>query len=599
MALRETITIPSTTTSNGYTLKLELTENSVSTADNTSSVSWRLYLTSGSWHFSTYHIGWSVRLNGTVVSSMSRASSPQLSIAKHGEVTVKSGTATVSHSADGTLNMAAAASIDMDTDSHTPGPMSLSGSMALTAIPRASTLTAANGTLGAAQTLTINRAVSGYTHTLTYACGAASDTILSNSSAASVSWTPPLTLAQQNTTGQTVSVTFTLTTKNGSSTVGTSTKTVSMAIPPSVKPAVTAAVGVVNDNATISGWGVAVKGYSKYKVTTTFTGAQGSTQKSRSVKVSATGENLTASPATSAVLSSTNRLVKVTVTDSRNRQSAEVSVSGPVIYDYGQPAITTATAFRCNSAGTADDTGTYISAKCSGSVYSCGGHNAKTVQCRRRATGGSWTGWTALTDNTVSVINAGLSVASACEVQFRVSDSLGNSRTVTVTIPTAAVTLNLRPGGRGAAFGKYAEADDELQVAWDLKLDNPLEVASGGTGQTTVRQIVAVTADTAVFSSHSVTVRYFPYLGMCFVRGYAQLDHRDVAANTYMNIATVPPEYAPLSYTALSAAGLGGPVARLTSQSSGQPGTFQIAFREARTSGYLYDVYFSGWWFYQ
>ena len=74
--MANTITIPSADTANGYTLKLELTENSVSAADNTSSVSWRLYLTSGSWHFSTYHIGWSVSLNGTVVSSRSKSGAP-------------------------------------------------------------------------------------------------------------------------------------------------------------------------------------------------------------------------------------------------------------------------------------------------------------------------------------------------------------------------------------------------------------------------------------------------------------------------------------------------------------------------------------------
>jgi hypothetical protein len=307
--------------------------------------------------------------------------------------------------------------------------------------------------------------------------------------------------------------------------------------------------------------------------------------------VSATGENLTASPATSAVLSSTNRLVKATVTDSRNRQSAEVSVSGPVIYDYGQPAITTATAFRCNSAGTADDTGTYISAKCSGSVYSCGGHNAKTVQCRRRVTGGSWTGWTALTNNTVSVINAGLSVASACEVQFRVSDSLGNSRTVTVTIPTASVTLNLRPGGRGAAFGKYAEADGELQVAWDLKLDNPLEVGSGGTGQSAAYSEPPVTFHTEKATGHSVYVRYSPYLRIAFLRGYAALDHVAVSAGTWFDVCTVAEGCRPSSRYALAASMSVGAEARILPS-----GVVQIKCGEAVPADGLYDIYFSGMW---
>jgi len=480
MAL-QTKTISSSAVNN-YTLKLILTENSTSVADNTSSVSWQLQLATSYYGFSGFRVGWSVSLAGRVVSSRTWSDGPSASIAKNsGTLTVASGTATVAHSADGSLNMACAASIFMDpgrADSFIPtranattGERSpaVSGSMTLTTIPRASTLTAANGTLGTAQTLTINRASSSFTHTLTYACGSASGTILSNSPAASTGWTPPLALAAQNTSGQTVSVTFTLTTKNGSTTVGTSTKTVSMAIPSSVKPTASATVAVVNDNSTVSGWGVAVKGYSRYRVTTSFTGAQGSTLKSRSVKVQATGETLTASPAVSGVLSSTDRTVKVKVTDSRDRVSNEVTVTGPVIYDYGNPTISEAEAWRCDSGGAADDAGTYLYARCTGDVSPCGGHNTKTVQYRYRTTGGSWSGWTALTSGTAQTVNAGLSAASSYEVQFRVTDTLGASRTVAVNIPTAAVTLNLRAGGSGAAFGKYAEREGAVDFGpWDV-----------------------------------------------------------------------------------------------------------------------------------
>ena len=65
------------------------------------------------------------------------------------------------------------------------------------------------------------------------------------------------------------------------------------------------------------------------------------------------------------------------------------------------------------------------------------------------------------------MVDAGLGVGSSCRVQFRITDSLGGSRTVTVTVPTASVAMNLRAGGRGAAFGKYAEADDTVDFgAW-------------------------------------------------------------------------------------------------------------------------------------
>lgn len=487
MALQTPVTI-SSSPANNYTLNLILTENGTSITNNTSSVSWQLQLVTSYYGFTDFRVGWSVSLAGRVVSSKTWSDASYSSIAKNnGTLTIASGTSNVTHNADGSLDMACAASIFMDpsrTDAFLPPRTnattgerspSVSGSMALTTIPRASTLTAANGTLGTQQTLTINRASTSFTHTLTYACGSLTGqtsglgSITGSGTTQTCPFTPPVSLAAQNTTGQSVSVTFTLTTKNGSTTVGTSTKTVSMDIPDSVKPTASATVAVVNDNTTVSGWGVAVKGYSKYRVTTTFTGARGSTLKSRSVKVSATGQTLTASPATSALLASTDRTVKVTVTDSRDRQSDEVSVTGPVIYDYGNPSISEAKAYRCTDGGVKSDSGTYLYVKCTGDVSPCGNHNEKTVQYRRRVTGGSWTDWTALTSGTAQTVNAGLDTTKSYEVQFRVTDSLGGARSVTVTIPTAAVVLNLRAGGKGAAFGGYAQLDEVVDfTTWDV-----------------------------------------------------------------------------------------------------------------------------------
>ena len=386
---------------------------------------------------------------------------------------------------------------------------------------------------------------------------------------------------------------LTLITYNGSAEVGRTHKTVSMAIPAAVKPTASATVELVNDNATVNGWGVAVKGYSKYRITTAFTGAQGSTLKARSVTVDATGETFTASPVTTRVMS-TARTVRVRVQDSRGRWSDTATVKGPVIYDYGAPAISEAAAYRCDSGGTADESGTYLRVKCSGTVYPCGGHNGKTVQCRRRAAGGSWSGWTSLTGGTAQTLNAGLDAAVSYEVQFRVSDSLGTSRTVTVTVPTAAVALHLRSGGRGAAFGKYAEKDDTLQLAWDLELARPLPIAQGGTGQTTRYTAVTAAYDTSVASGHAMEVRHYPQLGLSFCRGYAKLMDTAVEANTWFPLASVSGDGAPATgyTTALSANIYGGGDVQIT-------GAGQIRCRVGTAwpaNGGTRDIYFSGWW---
>ena len=135
MAL-QTKTLASDPTSNGFTIKLALSEESISTTGNESDVDWELILTSGGWNFSTYHVGWDVSLAGKQVSYCSRADSPQISLAKNSSITIAKGTTTVPHNSDGSLDMAVSASIDMARASYTPGPMSLSGSMALTQINR-------------------------------------------------------------------------------------------------------------------------------------------------------------------------------------------------------------------------------------------------------------------------------------------------------------------------------------------------------------------------------------------------------------------------------------------------------------------------------
>ena len=130
-------TISSQTTSNGYTLVLELTENSTSLTGNTSSVSWKLKLKSGAYNsFSSYSIGWQVVLNGTQVSYLARDGAPKLSLTYNSYLTLASGTETIKHNDDGRLSMSAKASIDMATVSYTPGPLSLSGTMDLTKINR-------------------------------------------------------------------------------------------------------------------------------------------------------------------------------------------------------------------------------------------------------------------------------------------------------------------------------------------------------------------------------------------------------------------------------------------------------------------------------
>lgn len=132
MAL-QTKTYSSAKSSMAFTLKLTLTENSVSDTANTSSITYKLVLTSGGWWFSDHAHGHKITLGGKVVSEVTYAAGKnQVSLDTNSSLTIASGTIVVTHDADGDKNLSASFSFyTAYTDT-----LSGSGAMALTHINR-------------------------------------------------------------------------------------------------------------------------------------------------------------------------------------------------------------------------------------------------------------------------------------------------------------------------------------------------------------------------------------------------------------------------------------------------------------------------------
>ena len=132
-----------TQSSNTFTLELTLVEQSTSTAGNSSTLSYTLKLKSTTKNFAQYGVGAAVKLDNQTVAVRDRGSAPKITLGTYSEVTLLSGTRTVAHQSDGSKSMALAYSLDMAPASYTPGPMSGSGTMTLTKIPRGATITSA------------------------------------------------------------------------------------------------------------------------------------------------------------------------------------------------------------------------------------------------------------------------------------------------------------------------------------------------------------------------------------------------------------------------------------------------------------------------
>ena len=143
-----------TTGASSYTLKLVVTEVSFSIANNTSNVNWELYLISTGYNFSSWGFPITATINGDEVYN----SNEQRTLAKNSQILVGSGTKTISHNSDGSKSISCSATCTATGAYYLPGNISVSGTMNLTTIPRASSITAVDANIGSATTININRA---------------------------------------------------------------------------------------------------------------------------------------------------------------------------------------------------------------------------------------------------------------------------------------------------------------------------------------------------------------------------------------------------------------------------------------------------------
>ena len=211
----------------GYGLKLVLTENSTSVTTNTSSVSYSFYITRGSTGFyASQSFSWNITIGGQTIAISNFKF--QISTSDPAQQLIKSGTVSVAHNSDGKKTMSFSVSTpDASWISSTYGPtaMSMTGEWALTTIPRASTISAANANIGSAAKITISRASSSFTHTLTYKFGSLSGTIATKTTSTSVSWTVPTTFYAQIPKAKSGTCTITCQTYSGSTPIGDPTTT--------------------------------------------------------------------------------------------------------------------------------------------------------------------------------------------------------------------------------------------------------------------------------------------------------------------------------------------------------------------------------------
>ncbi len=429
-----------------YKYYIDVTESNVDVANNTSVVTATLKIytnysgTLASRSVSATH---TITIDGTEYTITTGA----YKLGGYNTVTLGSASKTVTHNADGSKNVSVSANSPDLAQGNGWGPYSGSanGTMTLTTIPRASSVTCADGNIGSSTTININRASSSFTHTLKYSFGSLNGTITNKTSDTSIGWSIPTSFYSQipNTTiGQ---GTISCETYNGDTLIGTKTCTFNAFVINS-NPTVSATVEDTNAT-TIALTGdknKLVKYFSNAKVVITATAKNNATIKSQKV-VCGDGKSSTSATATLNSIESGN--FTISTIDSRNL-STNIIINKTLI-EYIKLAFTEITLARTST------TSNTINATVKGNYFnnSFGKEtNTLTLKWRYRLAGGTWNNYNTVTTTInqnsftyTATLGTDFDFQQEYEFEFVVADKLmteSNIKIVTQGLPIIDIGKN-------------------------------------------------------------------------------------------------------------------------------------------------------------
>lgn len=438
---------------------------------------------SSNWYGFTYYLSGSVTVDGTTVFSCT-SSSGSHNVTIHSQnteygISAASGSAppwtsgSITGSTDGSKSVTIAfnfSGYSIDGRGANGFNTTNQATVALYTIPRKSSCSMAATNLGSAGTISISRASSSFTHTLTYTFGSATGTIATKTSSTSVSWTPSLTLANQIPNSTSGTVTITCSTYNGSTLIGSTTCTATLSVPSSVIPTMTSLTATRVDGTVPSSWGIYVQ--TKSKATLTINGAAGRYGSTISAySITGGGFSGTGSSLTTGFLNTSGTITfTAKVKDSRGRWSAEKTVSISVVA-YSPPTFTNYLTQRCNSSGTITTNGTYGRGLINFTYASCSSNNTiTTAVAYKRSTESSYTTTSVTFSSGTAFIFGGgnLSTDYSYDIRYTLTDAFG-SIIVVDSLSTASVLMDFKAGGTGIGVGKVAETDNLFDVGMNAK----------------------------------------------------------------------------------------------------------------------------------
>ena len=468
-----------------------------STADNTSTISWKLegYRTDGAVGYITCG-GFKIVIDGQTV--YSKPTTYRVNV-YNGDV-VASGTVTLNHDSGGKKSF----SVDLEAAIYYSAVNCFgSDQFTLNTIPRASELTSASSVvLGNKCSVKWTPKATSFYYKLVFELGDQTKTITgiapnTTSVYTYTGFTIPLSWASEITSATTGTVTVILTTHTASSctsenqvgSADSETFTVTVPETSDTKPSVNMTLSP--DSSLSSAFtGLYIQGKTKVKAELSATGKHDATIKSYSMKVDGvaydSGDNFTSDYLANAGEITVYGYAK----DSRGftgSTSKKITVIG-----YSKPQILDAVASRCDENGQPDDSGTYlkIKAKRSYSPVNSGGVQKNFCKIRYRykpENADAYSDWVTILARdsldsdqveTGALLGGVLSLDNTYLVQVGVVDDIGSNTSTTVPISTERVYMHRDKVRRSLSFGMLIQDDNCVDVAEDItvRIRGPLEV---------------------------------------------------------------------------------------------------------------------------
>lgn len=454
-----------------FVLRLDVNQGSRSISGNYSTVSWSLQLRRGnnpSWSQGTKT--WSVNIGGVTRSGHRNG----YDFRNTSSITLGSGSVRINHNSDGTKSINSSGNFGDPQGPIYNGSVS-GGPLTLTSIPRASSISSSTASLDVNGTNTVSVGIARHstsmTHDVRFQLGTQSHTITGVTT--STSYAIPASWLNQIPNSTSRAGTITLTTKSGSTTVGSTSKNFTARVPANIRPTAGSLTVTREDLTYPSSWNIFVQGQSSVRIRMTgSSGSYGSSISNSSVRI---GNWVKAgNDVTFPISGSGDMTITGTVTDSRGR-SATVT-HDIYVEPYSPVEINTFSVHRSEWNGLENNNGTHGYISSTFTFTDLGPRrNELNVEVRYRSKGGAWTSWipqAARGSNTSFAFgNGSLNPNNTYEGEFRIRDGVTEVVRPFV-LGTSFVTMDFKNGGHGVAFGKVAELEDTFEVDFNARFND-------------------------------------------------------------------------------------------------------------------------------